>query len=126
MPSFALAWLRGLLMTQFVGIHAVFDEAYGGLKNRESVPYGVGKYVQGQPHVSGMESSWSMLERVRGGVLHGMFPARLVRYEVEFEGRHNARCRDSVDWMAGMVRGVAGKRLRYRDLIGHRENSTAI
>ena len=73
-----------------------------------------------------MESFWSMLKRVRGGVLRRMSPARLVRYEVEFEGRNNARGRDTVDRMAGMVRGVEGKRLRYRDLIGHRENSTAI
>ena len=41
----------------------------------------------------------------------------LGRYVAEFEGRHNDRSADTIDQMAHMVRGMEGKRLRYRDLI---------
>ena len=33
-------------------------------------------------------------------------------------GRHNARPMDTIDQMAGMAAGAAGKRLRYAELIG--------
>ena len=32
-------------------------------------------------------------------------------------GRHNARNADTTDQMSGVVAGMAGKRLRYRNLI---------
>ena len=35
----------------------------------------------------------------------------------EFAGRHNIREADTMDQMASMVKGLLGKRLRYRDLV---------
>ena len=57
-----------------------------------------------------------------------MSPEHLDRYVDEFEGRHNARDRNTIDQMAGMVRGSEGKRLRYANLIDHdhRGHATAI
>ena len=42
----------------------------------------------------------------------------LGRYVDEFAGRHNQRKADTIDQMGAMVRGMDGKRLRYRELVG--------
>ena len=39
------------------------------------------------------------------------------RYIGEFSGRHNVRERDTIDQVSSLARGMAGKRLTYRDLI---------
>ena len=41
----------------------------------------------------------------------------LDRYVGEFAGRHNDRPLDTVDQLRAIVRGMVGKRLRYRELI---------
>ena len=64
-----------------------------------------------------MESFWSMLKRGYHGTYHRMSPKHLGRYIAEFEGRHNDRPKDTVEQMRAMVRGLEGKRLRYKDLI---------
>ena len=46
-----------------------------------------------------------------------MSEKHLQRYVDEFSGRHNVRCLDTLDQMKSMVRGMDGKRLRYKDLI---------
>ena len=68
-------------------------------------------------HTNGMESSWSTIERAQKGVFHKFFKKHLDRYVTEFSGKHNARNADTEDQMEGMVAGMVGKRLRYRDLI---------
>ena len=40
----------------------------------------------------------------------------LDRYVAEFEGHQNDRDYDTIDQMEMTVRGMEGKRLRYRDL----------
>ena len=100
--------------------------AYTGLANRQAVAHGVGEYVDGQAHVNGMESFWSMLKRGYVGTYHRMSPEHLGRYVGEFEGRHNNRDRNTADQMSAMVRGAEGKRLRYADLITHDHGREAI
>ena len=100
--------------------------AYTGLANRQAVAHGVGEYVNGQAHVNGMESFWSMLKRGYVGTYHLMSPEHLGRYVGEFEGRHNNRDRNTADQMSAMVRGAEGKRLRYADLIAHGRGHEAV
>ena len=114
--------LRGFVQQRadlFAPVYTDEATAYNGLANRESVKHGVGEYVRDQIHINGMESFWSMLKRGYVGVYHHMSPDHLDRYVGEFEGRHNARNSNTIDQMAGMVRGAEGRRLRYADLINH-------
>lgn len=85
--------------------------------DHESVNHSAGEYVRGQAHTNGIESFWSMMKRGYQGTYHKMSPKHLDRYVSEFSGRHNVRDADTIDQMTGVVSGMAGKRLRYADLI---------
>ncbi len=92
--------------------------AYEGLpRPHETVKYSVGEYVSGQAHTNGLESFWSMLKRGYHGTFHQISPKHLHRYITEFSERHNRRPMDTETQMVEMARGMAGKRLRYKDLI---------
>jgi len=93
--------------------------AYRGLPQRhhEAVKHSVGEYVREKAHTNGIESFWSVMKRGHQGVYHKMSPKHLDRYVQEFAGRHNVREADTVDQMREVVRGMAGKRIRYEDLI---------
>ena len=90
---------------------------YVGLPNHETVRHSVKEYVNGMAHTNGIESFWAMLKRGYVGTYHRMSPKHLHRYVDEFAGRHNVRTADTIDQMVAMVRGMDGKRLRYKDLI---------
>ncbi|MYC07713.1 MAG: IS1595 family transposase [Chloroflexi bacterium] len=95
------------------------SRAYLGLGREHGVvEHSVGEYVKGQAHTNGIESFWSMLKRGHMGTYHSMSAKHLHRYVSEFEGRHNARERDTDEQMAVLVAAGEGKRLRYADLIG--------
>ena len=76
------------------------------------------EYVRGQVHTNGIESFWATLKRAHKGTFHRLSPKHLHRYVDEFVGRHNARSMDTIDQMAKIAKGMDGKRLRYRDLVG--------
>ena len=86
--------------------------------DHETVNHSVSEYVRDQAHTNGIESFWSMLKRGYHGTYHHMSAKHLDRYVTEFSGRHNDREADTADQMAHMARGMVGKRLRYRELIG--------
>jgi len=71
-------------------------------------------------HTNGMESFRSMLKRGRKGIYHKMSRKHLDRCVTEFAGRHNVSEQDTIVRMAGIVRGMVGKRLKYVDLIADR------
>ena len=92
--------------------------AYGLTSTTHRVRHSVREYVQGKAHTNGIESFWAMLKRGYHGTYHRMSSKHLQRYVDEFAGRHNIRPLDIIDQMSAMVRGMDGKRLRYRDLVG--------
>ena len=67
--------------------------------------------------INGMESFWGGLKRAHKGTFHKISPKHLDRYVGEFAGKHNVRDADTVAQMASLAAGMAGKRLRYQDLI---------
>ena len=101
------------------GAHIYTDEhtSYRGLSNHTTVKHSAGEFVNGMAHTNGVESFWSLLKRGYHGTFHKMSVKHLGRYVSEFAGRHNARSLDTIDQMSAIARGLAGKRLRYRELV---------
>ncbi len=91
---------------------------YRGLPNHTAVKHKLGNYVEGDAHTNGLESFWAMFKRAYKGTYHQMSPKHLHRYVGEFAGRHNNRPADTIEQMRRLARGMLGKRLRYRELIG--------
>ena len=86
--------------------------------DHETVNHSVSEYVRDQAHTNGIESFWSMLKRGYHGTYHHMSAKHLDRYVTEFSSRHNDREADTIDMMARIAGGMAGKRLRYDSLVG--------
>ena len=110
----------------FVAKHAapgakVFTDdasAYEGLPfDHEAVCHSAGEYVRGMAHTNGIESFWALLKRGYHGTFHHFSEKHLDRYVGEFAGRHNDREADTINIMGGVVKGLEGKHLPYRDLI---------
>ena len=110
----------------FVGKHAApgatvyTDEAtaYNGMPfKHEAVKHSTSEYVRDQAHTNGMESFWATLKRGYAGTFHKISPKHLQRYVDEFAGKHNVRELDTSEQMAGIAAAMAGKRLKYEDLI---------
>ena len=84
-----------------------------------SVNHSAKEYVNGQAHCNGVESFWSMLKRGGyHGTFHHLSEKYLNRYVGEFAGRHNIRSCDTLTQMGVIAKGLSGKRIRYRDLVG--------
>ena len=115
--------LEGFIHERVQPGSTVYTDDHGGYASlwvdfeHESVRHSVREYVRGQAHTNGIESFWALLRRGYYGTYHRMSHKHLQRYIDEFCGRHNARTLDTIDQMAGMARGMDGKRLRYRDLV---------
>ena len=90
----------------------------------EAVKHSVGEYVRDQAHTNGVEPFWSMLKRAHKGTFHKISAKHLDRYVQEFAGKHNLRDKDTLAQMAVVALGLAGKRLRYRDLIADNGRSS--
>ena len=118
--------IDGTALKGFVTRHAEMDatvytddaSAYRGVKGvrHRTVKHSVGEFVKGQAHTNGIESFWALLKRGYYGTYHKMSTQHLKRYVNEFCGRHNVRDADTADQMGRLVKGMVGKKLRYKDL----------
>ena len=98
-------------------LHTDEAPAYRSARMRhQAVKHSAGGYVDGQAHINGVESFWSLLKRGINGVYHHVSVKHLDRCVDEFSGRHNLRNFDTVEQMGIVARGISGKRLRYADL----------
>ncbi len=115
--------LEGFIQDRVEPGSTVYTDDHGGYNRlwldfeHSSVRHSVREYVKGQAHTNGIESFWALLKRGYYGTYHCMSEKHLQRYVDEFSGRHNIRSLDTIDQMKAMVKGMDGKRLRYRDLI---------
>ena len=111
--------LQGFIKSNAQSNARIFTDehrAYEGVLNHEAVKHSIGEYVRGTVHTNGVESFWAMFKRGFHGTYHRISVAHLNRYVNEFAGRHNMRPLDTIDQIAEVIRGMVGKRLRYKDL----------
>ena len=95
------------------------SRAYLGMVafKHEAVKHSVKEFVRDMAHTNGIESFWSMLKRGYVGTYHKMSAKHLGRYVNEFTGRHNIRHLDTVKQMEVIAKRMAGKRLKYSELV---------
>ncbi len=100
-------------------IYSDNHRSYIGLPfEHESVNHSVGEYVREKAHTNGIESFWAMLKRGYDGTYHKMSEKHLGRYVTEFAGRHNVRELDTIEQMKSVAKGMVGKKLPYKELVG--------
>lgn len=83
----------------------------------QTVNHSIGEYVRGDVHTNTIEGYFSILKRGINGVYHHVSQQHLKRYLAEFDFRYNERMALGIDDKARAVKaikGVAGKRLTYR------------
>nr|VFK51604.1 MAG: ISXO2-like transposase domain-containing protein [Candidatus Kentron sp. TUN]VFK54028.1 MAG: ISXO2-like transposase domain-containing protein [Candidatus Kentron sp. TUN]VFK63460.1 MAG: ISXO2-like transposase domain-containing protein [Candidatus Kentron sp. TUN] len=86
----------------------------------QSVNHRTKEFVNEMVHTNGIESVWAVLKRGYNGVYHYMSVKHLPRYVSEFTFRlnqGNVKIHTMVR-IASMVKGMLGKRLTYKALIG--------
>ena len=99
-------------------VHTDEARAYEGMPRvHVVVKHSAGEYVRDMAHTNGIESHWALLKRGVDGIYHHISVKHLPRYSEEFAGRHNQRPLDTETQMERMAQGMAGKRLRYEDLV---------
>lgn len=93
---------------------------YGRLPTftHDTVRHSAGEHVRGAVHTNSIESFWSRFKRGYCGTYHRISDKHLHRYVNEFAGRHNIRGLDTVVQLVVIARGMVGRRLRYKDLVG--------
>jgi transposase-like protein len=76
------------------------------------------KYVDGAVHTNGLENFWSLLKRAIKGTYVSVEPFHLFRYLDEQAFRFNLRRDNDSERFDSAVKGVVGRRLTYKALIG--------
>jgi transposase-like protein len=89
------------------------------------VDHSKGEYVKGFAHVNGVENFWSLLKRSIKGTYVSVEHFHLQRYVDEQVFRFNQRKGTDQTRFRGAAGGIVGKRLTYKELIGHGE-ATAV
>ena len=95
--------------------------AYRGLGRQfaghATVDHAKRQYVRGDAHVNTLESWFSLLKRGVSGTFHHVSPKHLDRYVGEFVFRFNNRKVTDAERTVSALKGVTGKRLRYKSPI---------
>jgi transposase-like protein len=83
----------------------------------ETITHSHGEYVRGDVHTNTVEGYFSLFKRGMRGVYQHCKEKHLHRYLAEFDHRYNHRVAlgySDIDRTLAAIRGVAGKRLMYR------------
>jgi hypothetical protein len=80
-------------------------------------------YVKEGVHTNGLENFWSLLKRGIKGTYVSVEPFHLFRYLSEQVFRFNERKDNDQGRFLNVVGNAAGKRLKYKELIGVNDNS---
>jgi transposase-like protein len=77
------------------------------------------EYVNGNVHTNGIENFWSLLKRTISGTYVSVEPYHLPKYIDEQVFRFNERKTKDKDRFLKAIGNIAGKRLKYNELIGN-------
>jgi transposase-like protein len=80
------------------------------------VRHSAGEYVNGDHHTNCVEGFWALLKRSIKGTYISVEPFHLGRYVDEHTFRFNARKGTDATRFAAALRGIAGRRLTYKEL----------
>lgn len=86
--------------------------------SHDVVRHGIKEYVRGEIHTNTIEGFFSILKRGLVGTFHHVSEQHLKRYACEFDFRYNYRSKmgySDRQRAEVVLRGIAGKRLLYRD-----------
>jgi hypothetical protein len=83
------------------------------------------EYVNGAVHTNGLENFWSLFKRAIKGTYVSIEPFHLNAYVVEETFRFNERKDRDGRRFRKMLGSVTGKRIKYKELIGHAQPSAA-
>jgi hypothetical protein len=81
-------------------------------------------YVNGRIHTNGLENFWSLLKRALKGTYVNVEPFHLFRYCDEQAFRFNERKDNDQGRFLTAIRGMFGKGLRYKKLIGQEDGGS--
>ena len=102
-------------------LHTDESNLYGGIdahfSSHETVKHSAKEYVRGDVHTNSAEGYFSIFKRGMRGVYQHCKEKHLHRYLAEFDHRYNHRVAlgySDIDRTLAAIRGVAGKRLMYR------------
>lgn len=77
------------------------------------------EYVRGAVHTNGLENFWSLFKRALKGTYVSVEPVHLNRYVTEQTFRFNERKANDGSRFQKVLASVTGKRITYKELIGH-------
>src|SRR4051794_35259622 len=97
---------------------AIYLEPGKSFASHETVNHAAKEYVRGDAYTNTVEGYFSIFKRGIYGVYHHVSAAHLKRYLGEFDFRYNYRIAlgfDDTTRATLAVKGIAGKRLTYRN-----------
>lgn len=123
-PDTTKRTLHGFIeQTRSTDVPVFTDEhsSYQGLSNHfwvnhSSKVWTVATTINHLAHTNGVESFWALFKRAFHGTYHRISKKHLNRYVGQFAGKHNIRGLDTKDQMESVVKGMAGKRIRFHEL----------
>jgi transposase-like protein len=95
----------------------LYTEVGGEFADHETVHHSSGEYVRGDVHTNSAEGYFSIFKRGMRGIYQHCGEKHLHRYLAEYDHRYNHRVAlgySDIDRTIIAIRGVAGKRLTYR------------
>lgn len=97
-----------------------------GLYYRHNVINHAECYADGAVHTNGMENFWSLLKRSIKGTYVSVEPFHLFRYLDEQAFRFNEREGTDADRFRDAIKGIVGRRVTYKSLIGDESRSDSL
>jgi len=105
-----------IITDEFESYTGIGKEFKGG---HETVNHGSNEYVKGDISTNTVESYFALLKRGVHGTFHHISKKHLAKYCNEFSFRWDNRKVTDGERAVEAVRGIGGKRLMLKDLIGH-------